>query len=86
MAGTRSPGWPVLLMLLVLGGIIGGWIGQTLSNVWPSLVILGRAQSLGIPSFTLDLQVFTVSFGFMLHISAFTLIGFVLAYVVYRRM
>ncbi|HAA08448.1 MAG: DUF4321 domain-containing protein [Syntrophomonadaceae bacterium] len=86
MAGTRSPGWPVLLMLLVLGGIIGGWIGQTLTNVWPSLVILGRAQSLGIPSFTLDLQVFTVSFGFMLHISAFTLIGFVLAYVVYRRM
>ncbi|MGI5887344.1 MAG: DUF4321 domain-containing protein, partial [Syntrophomonadaceae bacterium] len=72
--------------LLVLGGIIGGWIGQTLTNVWPSLVILGRAQSLGIPSFTLDLQVFTVSFGFMLHISAFTLIGFVLAYVVYRRM
>ena len=47
MAGTRSPGWPVLLMLLVLGGIIGGWIGQTLTNVWPSLVILGRAQSLG---------------------------------------
>jgi hypothetical protein len=86
MAGTRSPGWPVLLMLLVLGGIIGGWIGQTLTNVWPSLVILGRAQSLGIPSFTLDLQVFTVSFGFMLHISAFTLIGFVLAYLVYRRM
>jgi len=86
MAGTRSPGWPVLLILLVLGGIIGGWIGQTLTNVWPSLVILGRAQSLGIPSFTLDLQVFTVSFGFMLHISAFTLIGFVLAYVVYRRM
>ncbi|HQA49828.1 MAG TPA: DUF4321 domain-containing protein [Syntrophomonadaceae bacterium] len=86
MAGTRSPGWPVLLILLVLGGIIGGWIGQTLTNVWPSLVILGRAQSLGIPSFTLDLQVFTVSFGFMLHISAFTLIGFVLAYLVYRRM
>lgn len=86
MAGSRSPGWPVLLILLVLGGIIGGWIGQALTQVWPSLAVLGRAQSMGIPSFTLDLQVFTVSFGFMLHISAFTLIGFVLAYLVYRKM
>jgi hypothetical protein len=86
MAGSRSPGWPVLLILLVLGGIIGGWIGQALTKVWPSLEALGHAQSMGIPSFTLDLQVFTVSFGFMLHISAFTLIGFVLAYLVYRKM
>jgi hypothetical protein len=86
MAGSRSPGWPVLLVLLVLGGIIGGWIGQALTKVWPSLAALGSTQSLGIPSFTLDLGVFTISFGFMLHISAFTLVGFVLAYLVYRKM
>ena len=65
MAGSRSPGWPVLLVLLVLGGIIGGWIGQALTKVWPSLAALGSTQSLGIPNFTADLGVFTISFGFM---------------------
>ena len=64
MAGSRSPGWPVLLVLLVLGGIIGGWIGQALTKVWPSLAALGSTQSLGIPNFTADLGVFTISFGF----------------------
>lgn len=86
MAGSRSPRWPVLVILLIIGGIIGGWLGEALVKLWPALALLGRTQSLGIPGFTLDLQVFTISFSFMLSISAFTLIGFVLAYLVYRRM
>lgn len=86
MKGSRSPGWPVLVILLVLGGIAGGWLGQALTHIWPSLAVLDNAQSLGIPNFTLDLEVFTVSFGFMLKISGFTLIGFVLAYLIYRKM
>ncbi|HQA07294.1 MAG TPA: DUF4321 domain-containing protein [Syntrophomonadaceae bacterium] len=86
MAGSRSPGWPVLVILLILGGIVGGWLGQALTKAWPSLAVLANARSLGIPSFTLDLEVFTVSFGFMLNLSGFTLIGFVLAYLIYRKM
>ncbi len=86
MTGSRSPGWPVLVILLILGGIAGGWLGQALTHIWPSLAVLADAQSLGIPSFTLDLEVFTVSFGFMLNISGVTLIGFILAYLIYRKM
>lgn len=86
MAGSRSPGWQILLLLLVVGGIIGSWIGQALVKVWPGLIVLGQAQAVGIPTFTLNLDVVALSFGFMLHISAFTLLGFVLAYLVYRRM
>ncbi|MGE5391536.1 MAG: DUF4321 domain-containing protein [Deltaproteobacteria bacterium] len=80
------PGWQLLLLLLVLGGIIGSYIGQALTRLWPALGMLGKVQSIGVPKFTIDLNVFTFTFGFMMHISFFTLLGFILAYLVYRRM
>lgn len=86
MAGSRSPSWQILLLLVILGGIIGGWIGQALTKAWPALTVLGSTKMVGIPAFTLNLDILTVSFGFMLHINAFTLLGFVLAYLVYRRL
>lgn len=86
MAGSRSPGWPILLILLILGGIIGGWIGQALIKAWPALISFTQTQSIGIPSFTMNLEVLSFTFGFMLHINAFTLLGFILAYLVYRKM
>lgn len=78
--------WQVLLLLLILGGIVGGWIGNAIINLWPALNILGVEQNIGIPDFTLDLKVFTFTFGFMLNINLFTLIGFVIAYILYRRL
>lgn len=79
------PGWQILLLLLVIGGIIGGWIGDAIVKIWPALGMLGKVQSIGIPAFSLNLQVFSITFGFMLHVSFFTLLGFVIAYIVYRR-
>lgn len=84
---TRTyPGWQILLLLLVLGGIIGGWIGDVIVKLWPALGIFGKAQSVGLPGFTMDLKVFVLTFGFMLHISLFTIIGFIIAYLVYRKL
>lgn len=80
------PGWQVLLLLLIVGGIIGGWIGDLVVGLWPALGVLGKVQSVGIPDFTLNLQVFSLTFGFMLHISFFTLLGFILSYLVYKRL
>jgi len=80
------PGWQLLVLLLVLGGIIGSYIGEALIKAWPVLQMLGKVQSIGVPRFTIDLNVFTFTFGFMMHISFFTLLGFVLAYLIYRRM
>lgn len=79
------PGWQILLLLLVIGGIIGGWIGDAIVKLWPALGILGAVQSIGLPAFSLNLQVFSLTFGFMLHVSFFTLLGFVIAYIIYRR-
>lgn len=84
---TRTyPGWQILLLLLVLGGIIGGWIGDALIKIWPALNALGQVQSVGVPNFTINLQVFTFTFGFMLHINFFTILGFLLSYIVYRKL
>ena len=84
---TRTyPGWQFLLLLLALGGIIGGWIGDAIVRVWPAIGLLGSVQSVGLPTFTMDLHVFTLSFGFMLNINFFTILGFVLAWLFYRRL
>lgn len=80
------PGWQLLLLLLVIGGIIGGLVGDAILKIWPALTLLGNVQSVGLPTFTMDLHVFSVSFGFMLHINFFTIIGFVLAWVFYQRL
>jgi hypothetical protein len=80
------PGWQLLLLLMVLGGIIGGWIGDVIVKTWPGLGLLGNVQSVGLPTITMDLHVFTLSFGFMLHINFFSILGFVIAWVFYKRM
>ncbi len=85
--GSRSyPGWQVLLLLVILGGIIGGWIGDAIIKAWPDLAMFGKVQSIGVPHFNVNLKVFTFSFGFMLHLNLFTILGFVLSYLVYKRL
>ncbi|HZK44153.1 MAG TPA: DUF4321 domain-containing protein [Syntrophomonadaceae bacterium] len=87
MSKSRTyPGWQFLLLLLVLGGIIGGWIGEAMVKLWPSISELGRTQSIGLPTITLDLKVLTFNFGFMLHINLFTIIGFIVAYLIFKRL
>jgi hypothetical protein len=81
-----TPGWAVLLLLIVIGGIIGGWLGETLIRVWPNLRMLGVIHKIGIPGFTIDMHVFTLTFGFMLNVSIFTIAGFIAAYLIYRRL
>ncbi|MGI5880860.1 MAG: DUF4321 domain-containing protein [Syntrophomonadaceae bacterium] len=84
---TRSfPGWQILSLLLILGGIMGGWIGDLMVHNWPSIAYWGSTKSIGMPAFTVDLYVITLSFGFMIHISIFTLIGFLIAYLIYKRL
>jgi hypothetical protein len=80
------PGWQILILLLVLGGIIGAWIGDAFKAVWPAASILGNMQSVGIPGFSLDLGVISFSLGFMMHLNLFTIMGFIAAYMVYKRL
>lgn len=88
MAGRSHtyPGWAVLLLLIVIGGIIGGWLGETLVKIWPHLNMLGVMHRIGVSAFTMDLHVFTITFGFMLNVNIFTIIGFIVAYLIYKRL
>jgi hypothetical protein len=89
MAATRNrtyPGWQILLLLIALGGIVGGLIGDVILKIWPSMSILGNVQSVGLPTFTMDLHVFSISFGFMFHLNFFSILGFILAWIFYQRL
>ena len=86
MSKSRSyPGWQIFILLLVLGGIIGGWIGDATQAVWPA-ANWATSRSIGISDFSLDLGVLDFSFGFMMHLNFFTIIGFIAAYMVYKRL
>ncbi len=86
MAGRSRtyPSWPLLLLLLVLGGIIGAWIGDVVVKIWPGLSLLRHVYNIGLPTFSMDLHVFSLSFGFMFKVNFFSIIGFILAWVLYR--
>jgi hypothetical protein len=43
-------------------------------------------QNLGFAPFTLDLKVFSLTLGLMFHVSIFTLLGFLIAYALYRKL
>ena len=83
--GRGPANWPVLLLLLAVGGIIGSALGQLLVKIWPDLKIFGEVYSIGLPAFTVDLQVFTFTLGFMLNLSIFTILGFIVAYFAFRK-
>ncbi|MCR4400785.1 MAG: DUF4321 domain-containing protein [Syntrophomonadaceae bacterium] len=76
----------MLLLLVLVGGIVGGWIGTALVRALPGLAALARSQAVGIPAFMVDLKVCTLQFGFMLKVNAFSILGFFLGYAAYRRL
>ena len=80
------PGWPILLVVLLVGALIGGWLGEALVKLVPSLAEIGKVYTVGIPHFTLDLQVLSLSFGLTLRIGLFGLLGIIGSYLVYRKM
>jgi hypothetical protein len=80
------PGWPVLLLILVVGALAGGWLGEVLVQLMPALGEIGRVYTVGIPSFTVDLHVLSLSFGLTLRIGLFSLLGMIGSYFVYRKM
>jgi hypothetical protein len=81
-----QPGWQILMLLLILGGIIGSFIGDAIVKTWPGGQVLGRMQNLGFAPFTLDLKVISITVGLMVHVSIFTLLGFLIAYMLYRKL
>ncbi|NLB18801.1 MAG: DUF4321 domain-containing protein [Syntrophomonadaceae bacterium] len=79
-------GWPIMVIVLLVGALLGSWLGEVLIGLIPVLAEVGQIYVIGIPHFTMDLQVLSFSFGLTLRVGLFTLLGIVGAYFVYRKM
>ncbi|MEL7623328.1 MAG: DUF4321 domain-containing protein [Clostridiales bacterium] len=79
--GSRNP-W-LLVALLIACGVIGGFIGILLEPVapWAGKILI----SLGSSSFTLDLMVLSITLGAALHLNLCSILGFIIAIMIFFR-
>lgn len=79
-------GWQTLVLWLILGGIAGSLLGDAIIKTWPGGQFLGRIQNLGFAPFTLDLGICSITLGLVLHVSVFSFLGLLIAYIVFRKL
>ncbi len=78
-------GW-VLLVMLLSGIVLGGFIGMLTANV-SGLSWLNYGQDFGLESpIVLDLGLLVLTFGLQIQISIASIIGVVLAIIIYRKL
>ncbi|MBS3995468.1 MAG: DUF4321 domain-containing protein [Alkaliphilus sp.] len=77
----RNP-W-VLVMLIVVGVVIGGLIGDIFKD---SIQILSYSKSIGFQPFTLDLIVLRTTIGLMVNFNVASIIGIIFAIIIFSRM
>lgn len=78
-------GW-VLLIMLLSGIVLGGFIGMLTAKV-SGLSWLNYGQSFGLQNpITLDMGLMVLTFGLSIHISIASIIGVVLAIIIYRKL
>lgn len=84
MATKEKNIW-ILLVFILSGLVIGGLLGQLASNVdW--LWWLSYSQTFGLQDpIVLDLSVVTITFALMFRISVASIIGMLLAILIYKK-
>ncbi len=80
----------VLLVIVILGALIGSVIGEVIGTLAPG-GILEKVFSKGVnpgitPPAVLDLKVITLTFGLSMKINLASLLGIVLALLIYRKL
>ena len=82
---TREINIWVLILFLLAGLVVGGLIGRLASGV-SGLWWLSFGQSFGLESpLVLDLSIFKITFGLMIDINLASIIGMLLALLIYRK-
>ena len=86
MARKSSQNIWVLVLLMLAGVVLGGFIGNALGGI-SALSWLGYGSSFGLSSpLVLDLGVLTLQFGLTIRFTIAGIIGIVLAFFIYRKM
>ena len=84
MKGTASKNSWALFLMILAGIVLGGFIGMMAEGV-PALSWLGYGQSFGLEGpLTLNLGILVISFGLTIKITIASIIGVVLAIIIYR--
>ncbi len=82
---TKDKNIWILLVFILSGLVVGGLLGQLASNVdW--LWWLSYSQTFGLQDpIVLDLSVVTITFALMFRISVASIIGMLLAILIYKK-
>ena len=72
-----------LIILILTGSIIGTILGKAFSEYLP---ILNYGESIGFGPAVLDLNIFTLTFGFSASLTVAGIIGIIVAIVVYKKL
>lgn len=73
-----------LFLLLLAGIVLGGFIGSLTAGI-PGLSWLNYGQSFGFANpIVLDLGILVITFGLSIHITIASIIGVLLAIIIYR--
>ena len=82
---TREKNIWILLVFILAGLVIGGLIGQLAQNIY-FLWWLSYGQSFGFSTpIQLDLNIIQLTFGLMLKINIASIIGVIIAILIYRK-
>ena len=82
---TREKNVWILLIFILAGLVIGGLLGQLAENI-DFLWWLSYGQSFGLSTpIQLDLNVIQITFGLMLKINIASIIGVIIAILIYRK-
>ena len=82
---TREKNIWILLVFILAGLVIGGLIGQLAQNI-DFLWWLSYGQSFGFSTpIQLDLNIIQLTFGLMLNINIASVIGVIIAILIYRK-
>ena len=80
----------VLLVILILGALIGSVIGEVIGSLAPGgylEAVFSKGISPGLaPPAVLDLKVLTLTLGLTMKINLASLLGIVLALLIYRKL
>lgn len=71
------------VLLLLTSVIIGTILGKALSKYFP---ILNYGESIGFGPATLDLSIFSMTFGFSANLTVAGIIGILIAIIVYKKL
>lgn len=82
---TREKNKWILLLFILAGLVVGSLLGEVASHV-KELWWLSYGKEFGLTSpLTLDLSIMTITFGLMIKINIASIIGVIVALLIYRK-